>query len=210
MNYEILQPYCLNHSSQPSALAKELEELTRKTIPGSNMLIGELEASLIALLIKTSGAQKVLELGTFTGYSSLIMAESLPTDGTILTIDVNSGTTALAQSFWDRSPHGHKIKASLTPGVELLPTLNENFDFVFIDADKVNYPFYVRWAHDHLNPGGILIIDNALWSGRVIEENPNGHTQGIIEANKIAAGWKDCVTSLLPVRDGMLLVRKNT
>ena len=203
-----LTNYCLTHSSMPSALAKELENYTRSAIPGSNMLIGEMEASLLKVLLKACHAKTVLELGTFTGYSALVMAESLPDEGTILTLDINSGTTALAQTYWDRSPHGKKIRAVLTPAVEYLPSLNQSFDFIFIDADKVNYPFYANWGHEHLNPGGMLVIDNALWSGKVVQGNPDPHTRGILQANALAASWQDCVTSLLPVRDGMLLVHK--
>jgi len=210
MENKALDEYCLAHSTRPSTLAKELETHTRSSIPGSNMLIGELEASVLTVLLRACKAKRVLELGTFTGYSSLVMAEVIPADGTITTIDVNSGTTALAQTYWNRSPHGHKIKAVLTPGTEYLPTLKENFDFIFIDADKVNYPFYTEWAHSHLNPGGMLVIDNALWSGRVVQGNHDTHTSGIVKASDMAASWQDCVTSLLPIRDGMLLVHKNS
>lgn len=210
MENDLLSTYCLEHSAAPSPLAKELEELTRKTIPGSNMLIGEMEGSLLRVLLKVSGAKRVLELGTFTGYSALVMAEALPEDGELITVDVNPGTTAIAESFWKRSPHGKKIKAILRPGVEYLPTLEGMFDFIFIDADKVNYPFYANWAHEHLRPGGMIVIDNALWSGKVVKEKPDAHTTGILGANALAASWQDCVTSLLPVRDGMMLVVKRT
>lgn len=203
-----IQDYCLQHSTSPSPLAKELETLTRASVPGSNMLIGELEGSLLRILLRAGKVRSVLELGTFTGYSALVMAEALPADGKILTLDVNPGTTKIAQSFWDRSPHGHKIKAVLEPGVDYLPKLAENFDFVFIDADKVNYPFYVTWAHEHLNPGGMIVVDNALWSGRVVQDDHDGHTAGIVKATQLASSWEDCVTSLLPVRDGMLLIQK--
>jgi caffeoyl-CoA O-methyltransferase len=200
--------YCLSRSTPPSALAAELEAHTRRQIPGSNMLIGPLEASLLAVLIRGGGHRRVLELGTFTGYSSLIMAEALPADGTILTLDVNPGTTEVARKFWARSSAGHKITAVLAPGIDSLPTLTGTFDFVFIDADKVNYPFYVEWAHAHLSARGMIVIDNALWSGRVAEGVEDEHTNGIRRASALAAGFKDCVTSLLPVRDGMLLVQK--
>jgi caffeoyl-CoA O-methyltransferase len=203
-----IQDYCLRHSTSPSALAKELETLTRASVPGSNMLIGELEGSLLRVLLRLGKVRTVLELGTFTGYSALVMAEALPADGRILTLDVNPGTTKIAQSFWDRSPHGHKIQAVLRPATEYLPQLHETFDFVFIDADKVNYPFYVTWAHGHLNAGGMIVVDNALWSGRVVEENPDAHTRGILEASRLATSWRDCATSLLPIRDGMLLIQK--
>lgn len=205
-----LEAYCLTHSTQPSALAQELETHTRSSIPGSNMLVGPLEASLLGVLLRASGAKRVLELGTFTGYSALVMAENLPDDGTVMTLDVNPGTTALAQSFWDRSHHGKKIQAVLKPARDYLPTLTGTFDFIFVDADKVNYPFYVNWARDHLSPHGMLVIDNALWSGRVAKpvHEHDDHTKGIVEANRIVSSWEECVSSLLPLRDGMMLVQK--
>ncbi|MFP5457302.1 MAG: O-methyltransferase [Bacteriovoracia bacterium] len=203
-----LNNYCVSHSKPPSSLAKELETYTRAAIPGSRMLIGELEASLLAVLIQAGGVKDVLELGTFTGYSALCMAEQLPADGTVTTVDINTGTTAIGQSYWDRSPHGAKITAILRPGVDYLPMIERSFDLIFIDADKVNYPFYVSWAKEHLRPRGMLIIDNALWNGKVTDPNPDAHTKAIQEANRIVASWEGWITSLLPIRDGMMLVTR--
>lgn len=203
-----LEEYCVAHSIRPSALTFELADYTRKAIPGSNMLIGELEASLLSFLIHTVGAKRVLELGTFTGYSALCMAEQLPSDGELITIDVNSGTTALAQSYWDKSPHGKKILARLDGGEEALANLKGEFDLIFVDADKVNYPLYVTWARDHLSEKGVIVVDNTLWSGKVLSENPDQHTAKIMEATRIATGWDDFVATLLPVRDGMLLLKR--
>lgn len=203
-----LNNYCVAHSKSPSSLAKELETYTRAAIPGSRMLIGELEASLLAVLIQAVGVKDVLELGTFTGYSALCMAEQLPADGSLTTVDINTGTTAIGQSYWDRSPHGAKITAILRPAVEFLPTLDRSFDLIFIDADKVNYPFYVTWAKEHLRPRGMLIIDNALWNGKVLEADPDAHTKAILDANQIVATWDGWLTSLLPIRDGMMLATR--
>jgi caffeoyl-CoA O-methyltransferase len=203
-----LEEYCVAHSIRPSALTFELANYTRKAIPGSNMLIGELEASLLSFLIHTIGATRVLELGTFTGYSALCMAEQLPSDGELITIDVNSGTTALAQSYWDKSPHGKKIHARLDGGEVALAALKGEFDLIFVDADKVNYPLYVTWARDHLSARGVIVVDNTLWSGKVLSENPDQHTAKIMEATRIATGWDDFVATLLPVRDGMLLLKR--
>jgi len=205
-----IEKYCVEHSTRRSALAAELEAFTRQAIPGSRMLIGELEASLLRLLIQAAGVRRILELGTFTGYSALCMAEALPADGQLITVDVNSGTTEIARRFWERSPHGHKITAVLRPGTEFLPTVNETFDLVFIDADKVNYPFYVRWAREHLSATGLLVMDNVIWSGKVIEAEQDEHTKAIVAASDAVASWEDFITSLLPVRDGMLLARRRS
>ncbi len=203
-----IDEYCVENSFRPSDLTRELAEHTRNRVPGSNMLIGELEASVLTFLIHSLGVKRVCELGTFTGYSALCMAEQLPTDGEVITIDVNTGTTAIAQSFWDKSPHGKKIKAVLEHGETYLPKLAGFFDLIFIDADKMNYPFYVRWARDHLSENGVIVVDNTLWSGKVLSENPDQHTQKIMEATRIAAQWPDFVATLLPVRDGMLLLKR--
>lgn len=203
-----LEAYCIQHSLRPSELTRELAEYTRKGVAGSNMLIGELEASLMSFLIHTVGVKRILEIGTFTGYSALCMAEQLPADGEIITVDIDKSTVAVAQAFWARSPHGHKIKSVLQSGRDFLPTLKGEFDLVFIDADKNNYPFYLEWAKEHLSAKGVIVVDNTLWSGKVLSENPDAQTRSIQETAKIAASWSDYVTTLLPVRDGMLLIKK--
>lgn len=203
-----LEQYCIEHSHRPSPLAQEITAYTRQHVPGAQMLIGELEASLMTFFIHALGVKKILELGTFTGYSALCMAEALPENGSITTVDVNKWTTGIAQGFWDKSPHGKKIKAILQPGKEYLSSIHESFDLIFIDADKNNYPFYVTWARDHLSENGIIVVDNTLWSSKVLDENPDQHTQSILEANRIAVSWSDFTTSLIPVRDGMMLIKK--
>jgi len=203
-----IESYCVEHSTRPSALTAELAEETRKSVPGSNMLIGELEASLLTFLIHSVKAKRILELGTYTGYSSLCMAEQLPADGQITTIDVDKSTVAIAQKYWDRSPHGKKIKSVLMAGRDYLTTLEGEFDLFFIDADKNNYPFYLEWAKDHLSPHGVIVVDNVLWSGKVLLEAADAQTKAIQQTAQIAANWPGFVTSLLPVRDGMLLIKR--
>ncbi|MBY0516541.1 MAG: O-methyltransferase [Bacteriovoracaceae bacterium] len=205
-----IEQYCLEHSTQPSALTREMAEYTKLHVPGARMLIGELEASLLTFLIHSLGIKSVLELGTFTGYSSLCMAEQLPEDGRITTVDVNKWTTGIAQGFWDKSPHGKKITAILSKGREYLESLNEKFDLIFIDADKNSYPYYVEWAKDHLTEKGIIIVDNTLWSQKVLEISPDEQTQSIMKATQLASSWEGFVTTLLPIRDGMLLIKRKT
>lgn len=204
-----IESYCIEHSTRPSALTVELAEETRKSVPGSNMLIGELEASILAFLIHSIKAKRILELGTYTGYSSLCMAEQLPEGGEIITVDIDKSTVAIAQKYWARSPHGKKIKSVLQSAKEYLTTLTGEFDLVFIDADKGNYPHYLEWAREHLSANGVIVVDNTLWSGRVIQDNPDAHTQKIMETARIASSWPGFVTTLLPVRDGMLLVKRS-
>ena len=146
-----IEEYCVAHSSKPSPVAQELMNHTRASVHGSNMLIGEMEGSVLKVLIKLGRVKRILELGTYTGYSALIMAEALPADGELITVDINPETTKLARSFWDKSEHGKKITQILKPGLEALATLSGEFDLVFIDADKNNYPNYLEWALKHLS-----------------------------------------------------------
>ncbi len=205
-----IEQYCLEHSTHPSTLTREIVEYTKLHVPGARMLIGELEASLLTFLIHSLGVKRILELGTFTGYSSLCMAEQMAEDGRITTVDVNKWTTGIAQSFWDKSPHGKKITAVISKGREYLETLEEKFDLIFIDADKNSYPYYVEWAKDHLTSNGIIIVDNTLWSQKVLDASPDEQTQSIIKATQMASGWDDFVSTLLPIRDGMLMLKRKT
>ena len=184
---KILQ-YCIDKSNTPSSLCGELEAYTRENIHGAQMLIGKMEASIIGFLIRSIDAKRVLELGTFTGYSALCMAEELPSDGELVTLDINEKTVELAKTYWAQSPHGKKIKSIIITGLETLKTLNDPFDFIFIDADKKNYLPYLEYAVTHLSEKGMIVIDNVRWSGRVVEvpsdtEEEHRNTKFIRELN---------------------------
>lgn len=205
-----IEEYCSKISSQPSELCFELAEYTRKNVAQSQMLIGPLEASLLGFLIRTGNYKRVLEIGTFTGYSALAMAENLPDNAELVSLDINEETTKIARSFWNRSPHGKKIKHIHGPALESLKKISGPFDFVFIDADKEPYLQYLEKSLELLSPSGSIVIDNCLWSGRVLEQNATGSTQKIQEVNAWASqhSSSQLYVSLLPVRDGMLLIRK--
>ncbi len=201
--------YCVAHSSTPCKLADELEAYTKKEVPMSQMLIGKLEASLLGMLIRLGKVKRVLEFGTFTGYSALVMAEQLPEDGELITLDLNEETTRIAQSFWDRSEHGKKIKSFVGPALENIKNIKGSFDFVFIDADKLNYPNYLELGLERLSPGGMIVCDNMLWSGKVYDENiQDEDTLAIRTLNQKLKQREDLYTSLLPIRDGMHLIMK--
>lgn len=203
-----IENYCIEHSTRPSETVRALGEFTRAGVHGSNMLIGEMEASVLAFLIKLGKVKNVLELGTYTGYSALAMAEQLPDDGKVITIDINPETTAIAKEFWAQSPHGKKIQQILKPGLLALESLNENFDLIFIDADKNNYSNYLDWALNHLSEGGFIVVDNTLWSGKILSEGLDKQTDSIIAHNKKAKNLVGHTKTLLPVRDGMFLIQK--
>lgn len=203
-----IEEYCVAHSSKPSAVAQDLMNHTRASVHGSNMLIGEMEGSVLKVLIKLGRVKRILELGTYTGYSALIMAEALPADGELITVDINPETTKLARSFWDKSEHGKKITQILKPGLEALATLSGEFDLVFIDADKNNYPNYLEWALKHLSAHGLIVTDNTLWYGKVLTPGLDKQTDSIRLHNELAAKLEGYTKSLLPIRDGMFLIQK--
>jgi caffeoyl-CoA O-methyltransferase len=203
-----IEEYCVDHSSTQSELAKELFEYTKKNIHGSNMLIGPMEASVLTFLIKFGKIKTVLEFGTFTGYSALVMAEELPVDGTVKTIDINPHTTKIAREYWDKSPHGKKITQILCPGNKAIEEIKEKFDLIFIDADKNNYPLYLKWSLDHLSPQGIIVVDNTLWHGKVLKKGEDKQTDSIIAHNETVVHLKGYTKVLLPIRDGMTLITK--
>lgn len=203
-----IERYCVEHSTVPGEKVRELGEFTRQSIHGSNMLIGEMEASVLTFLIKLGNVKKVLELGTYTGYSALAMAEQLPPDGKVVTIDINPETTKIAQKYWDESPHGKKIQLILKPGLEALKDIQESFDLIFIDADKNNYSNYLDWALEHLSPKGFIVSDNTLWKGKVLTPGLDKQTDSIIAHNVKAKNLTGYVKTLLPIRDGMYLIQK--
>jgi caffeoyl-CoA O-methyltransferase len=206
---EDIETYCIEHSSGPSETAKELMSFTKSSIHGSNMLIGEMEGSILKFLIKLGKVKTIVELGTYTGYSALIMAEALPEDGKLISIDLNPETTKIAKSFWAKSPHGKKIEHILKPGLEALSSLNDKYDLIFIDADKNNYSNYLNWALQHLSPTGLIVTDNTLWYGKVLTPGLDKQTDSIRAHNELAKNLENYTKTLLPIRDGMFLITRS-
>lgn len=206
---EDINNYCAQHSTAPSSVCQELEEFTRANVAHSNMVSGTQVASMLSFLIRTNGAKRVIEVGTFTGYSALAMAEALPADGEVHTLDVNPETNKVAKSFWAKSPHGKKIHSYLKPAIETIRELKGEFDFAFIDADKSNYLNYLKAILPKLSPRGVLVADNTLWSGKILntsDQTPD--TLGIRAFNDFVADSPELQSTLLPVRDGLHLVRR--
>lgn len=203
-----IENYCVQHSDSLSQTARELLEYTRKNIHGHHMLIGELESAVLSMIIKMRNSKKILEFGTYTGFSALIMAEAMEADGRITTIDINPHTTQVAQEFWNRSSVGNKIKLILKPGMEAIKEISEKFDLIFIDADKGNYFNYLKWSLDHLSEHGAIIVDNTLWSGKVLTSGLDKQTDSIITHNEFARTVAGINKVLLPIRDGMYILYK--
>jgi caffeoyl-CoA O-methyltransferase len=200
-----IEAYCESHSAPASPLLAEIQTYTTRNHSDSQMLVGPLEAAFLRLLVRAS----VLEIGTFTGYSALAMAEALPDDGSLITCDIDPEHAEIATGFFQRSPHRGKISQRLGPALETLATLptETTFDFVFLDADKENYVNYYDRLIPMLKPGGLIVADNVLWSGKVL--NPAAETDlALVRFNSHvrADARVECV--VLPVRDGVSVIRK--
>ncbi len=202
-----LEDYILSVSSKESPLLENLRRDTATHIGMANMLTGPIEGALLQMLVKISGAKKCLELGTFTGYSALHIAQALPVDGKLITCELKEQHAAFAQSYFDKSPHGHKIEIRQGEALSIIDSLHEEFDFIFIDADKGNYPSYYEKLIPTLRVGGLLVVDNALWAGEVVNPQDN-QGRAIDKLNKMAHQDERVDTVMLSVRDGILLCRK--
>jgi len=202
-----IEEYAQAHTQPPDPLFDELREKTYAEMRAPQMQVGRLEGTFLRLLVKLAQARRVLELGTFTGYSALMMAEGLPEEGELITCDVDPKAEAMAREFFARSPHGRKIQLRMGPALETLEGLKGPFDLAFIDADKGNYGAYYDAVVPLLRSGGLLVADNTLWSGRILHpESPDDHA--LVAFNKKVAADPRVDKVLLTVRDGMMLALK--
>jgi caffeoyl-CoA O-methyltransferase len=205
---EQVEDYAAEHTTQLDELFDRLDAETREKTTAPQMMVGRIEGGFLAALVRLTGAKRILELGTFTGYSSISMASALPSDGRIITCDVDPDATAIARRYMDESGHGDKIEIKLGPGLETIATLEGPFDIVFIDADKPNYEAYYEAVLPLLADNGLVIADNVLWSGRVVEPDGDESTQAIKAFNEHVRSDDRVVSVMLTVRDGMTLVQK--
>jgi len=200
--------YAFAHSTPQSANLQEVERWTRENREDHGMLTGRLEGGLLRLLVQLSGARRVVEVGTFTGYSALSMAQGLPADGTLVTCELDPDNAAAARRHFAADPHGHKVTLLEGPALVSLSTLDGPFDLAFVDADKENYPNYLEALLPMMRPGGLLAFDNALWSGSVADPTDQRETTAAIRVLNAAISANDRLDSvLLTVRDGLHLAR---
>lgn len=190
-----------------SEVLRELKHYTEEKLEYSDMLSGSVVGRLLAMLIKCTGALRVLEIGTFTGYSAISMAEALPADGELITCEHNARYEEIARRFFEKSEHGDKIRLKMGPALETIEGLAGPFDMVYLDADKVNYPDYYRAVLPKLNPNGVIVVDNAYWGGMVLDAQDE-KAEAIDRLNRIIAEDQEVEQVLLSVRDGLNLVRK--
>jgi caffeoyl-CoA O-methyltransferase len=201
--------YAAAHTTPPVELLQELAEETRATLRAPQMLTGTIEGRFLELLVFGLGAKRVLELGTYSGYSSLSMAAGLPEGGHIDTCEFDETHAEVARRYISRSPYADRITVHVGPALDTIEQLDGEFDFVFIDADKENYLNYYEALLPRLAPRALMAIDNTLWSGRVLDEDDEEETTRVIrEVNDRIASDDRVVAVQLSVRDGVTLVRR--
>jgi caffeoyl-CoA O-methyltransferase len=205
-----IDQYCQQMSFAPDPVCDELEKYTAEFVPGSQMISGKLVASVLGFFIRAKNVQRILEIGTFTGYSALAMATHLPSGGELITIDISEETVNVGKKFWEKLPvHGKKIKSIIGPALLEMKKLEGTFDFIFIDADKANYLNYLKASLPMLSKNGMIVVDNCLWSGDVLTENPKDKsTKSIQELNNFVSASQELYGTLVPVRDGLFLIQK--
>src|ERR671937_2398936 len=179
---EPIEQYAERHTTQPEPLLAELARETRETLESPQMLTGTVEGRFLEMLVYATGARRVLELGTYSGYSALSMAIGLPDGGTIDTCEIDEARASVARRYIEQSPYADRITIHLGPALETIEKLKGEFDFVFIDADKENYVNYYEALLPRLADGGLMAVDNTLWSGRVLDDTDDSEATRAIKA----------------------------
>jgi caffeoyl-CoA O-methyltransferase len=204
-----IEAYAQAHSTPESLVCRALREETLRTMEYAQMLVGPLEGAFLKMMAQLVGAKRVLEIGMFTGYSALCLAEAIPDDGTVITCEVDEESAAVARRYIAQASCGKKIAIRMGPALDTMQTLTGPFDLVFIDADKINYLNYYRRAMDLLSSHGLILIDNVLWNGDVLKQPPPDEKTGVIqELNRTVSADPRVTAVLVTIRDGVLVVRR--
>ncbi|WP_405250760.1 O-methyltransferase [Dokdonia sp. Asnod3-C12] len=206
---ENLDDYVVAHSAQEPAHLKALTKETYQKILQPRMLSGAYQGRVLSMISKLLNPKSILEIGTFAGYSALCLAEGLQDNGTLHTIDIKEEMQDFQRKHFDASPYGSQIIQHLGQALDIIPTINTTFDLVFIDADKRNYINYFHTIIDKMNPGGIILSDNVLWSGKVVEplKKKDVDTKVLLDYNILLNEDPRVETVLLPIRDGLTVSR---
>lgn len=203
--------YAIRHTQDESELLRALDKETNQKILQPRMISGHFQGRFLSFIAKLIKPLKILEIGTYTGYATLCLAEGLTKDGIIHTIEINEELVDFQKKYFDQSEFKNQIFTHLGEAKNIIPELNLEFDLVFIDADKTNYPIYFEMVLSKLRKGGVLIADNVLWSGKVLEhqqKSTDSETNSIKLFNELVKKEKDLETLLLPIRDGLMVCRK--
>jgi predicted O-methyltransferase YrrM len=205
-----LADYCESHTSPESELLSKLNRDTHVKVVSSRMLSGHLQGRLLSFISKLQQPQLIIEIGTYTGYSALCLAEGLSENGKLISIDVNEETSYYAQTFINQSVYKDKIELVIADAKTIISSISESIDLVFIDADKKNYLAYYHLIFEKLNVGGLIIADNVLWSGKITMpvNDMDKETLALHEFNQFIQNDARVENMLLPIRDGLMVVRK--
>lgn len=202
-----IDAYAAVYSLPETSVRRELREETERTMEFARMIVGPLEGAFLHMMARLVQAERILEIGMFTGYSALCFAEALPEKGRVVTCEVDEASAAVARRFFAQSPHGRKIEIRMGPALETMASLTGPFDVIFIDADKGNYVNYYRRAIELLSPRGVILIDNVLWSGDVLlNPPPDDRTAAIQELNRVVAADIRVTAVLATIRDGVWII----
>lgn len=205
-----LSDYCENNTTPESEILSKLNRETHLKVVSPRMLSGHLQGRFLSFISKLQQPKLIVEIGTYTGYSALCLAEGLAKDGKLISIDVNEETSSFAKSFISKTEYANQINLVLADAKEFVTTINEPIGLVFIDADKKNYLNYYHLIIDKIKPGGLIIADNVLWSGKITmpEKEMDRETLALHQFNQFVQQDSRVENILLPIRDGLMIVRK--
>lgn len=203
-----MQQLLLKYCEPENELLQKIDRETNLKVLMPRMLSGHYQGRVLSLLSKMTGPSRILEVGTFTGYATLCLAEGLKAGGIIYTLDINEELEEMVRGYFEQSAYNEKIKYIIGDATTSISTLNEIFDLVFIDADKKNNGTYYDLIFDRVRSGGLIIVDNVLWSGKVLNINPDKDTKNITNFNDKIAADSRVEKLILPVRDGLFIIRK--
>lgn len=206
---EKLDAYVSEHSQREPKILQDLSKETWQKVLAPRMLSGHFQGRVLAMISKLTQPTNILEIGTYTGYSALCLAEGMKTQGSLHTIDKNEELFDLQKKYFDKSEYKDQIQQHVGNALEIIPTINKKFDLVFIDADKSNYSNYFHLIIEKMNKGGVILSDNVLWSGKVVEKlNPKDlDTAALLKYNHLLSNDVRIETVLLPIRDGLTISR---
>jgi len=205
---ENLQRYIEGHSSDENAFLKKINRETHAKVLMPRMLSGHVQGRFLSMMSRLVQPKVILEIGTYTGYSAICLAEGLSAGGKLITIDINEELENRVKSYFNESGFSSQIDYRIGDAREIIPGIEEKFDLVFIDADKENYSLYFDLVIDKVSNGGLILADNVLWSGKVVQPKPDKDTKAILEFNKKIQDDLRVENLLMPLRDGLMIARK--
>ena len=208
MNEDWLR-YAEEFTSEESEILQQIRRECEQNRSDSSMLSGFFQGRVLSMFSNMIRPRRVLEIGTYLGYSALCFAEGLAEGGKVITLDVQEDTNKMARAFAARTEYADRIDFRLGNAAEIIPQLDETFDLVFIDADKPNYSNYYNLVFDKVRPGGFIIADNVLWSGKVLLDEKDENTRALHEFNRMVLADERVSNVLLPIRDGLMVICKN-